>query len=225
MDPKVIREQAVREAKISLILDASRKVFSEKGFFEARLEDIAAAAGFSKAALYTYYVDKEEIFMSLAIRDLENLYAQLTVRVDPAASFLKNLELALGTLFTFFGDNFALFLSVSNFQAACRMHKEKLSEKHTQLFAQLPCKFKQIIEQQVQLIQGARQRNEIHSEVEDMQLANYIGALVRGVIFQWQLHGKMGDVKTEITQLLKFIAHGLGCPTRAETPMLSTVQS
>jgi AcrR family transcriptional regulator len=225
MDAKVIREQTIRDMKTNLILDAARKVFSEMGFFDARLEDIAAAAGFSKAALYTYYVDKEEIFMTLAIRELENLYHQLETRVKPDVGFLKNLEEMLMTIFTFFGENFALLLSVSNFQTMCKLHKEKLSEKHKLLFAELPSKFRKIMEQQVALIKGARVRKELQSTVDDMQLANYLGALVRGIIFQWQLTGKMGDVKLEIQQLLKFMAHGLGCPANAEDPIISTMQS
>lgn len=216
MDPKTIREQAIRDAKTNLILDAARNVFSQMGFFEARLEDIASAAGFSKAALYSYYDDKEEIFLSLAIRDLENLYNEMHNRVDPSLSFMENLEVMLKTIFTFFGENFSLLLSVSNFQTMCKIHKEKLSDKHKLLFAQLPSKFKQIMEQQVGLIREARQKGEIRSAIDDVQLANYLGALIRGVIFQWQLCGKMGDVQEEIRQLLKFIANGLGRPLSLE---------
>jgi AcrR family transcriptional regulator len=225
MDPKLMREQTIRDAKTNLILDAARKVFSQMGFFEARLEDIAAAAGFSKAALYTYYADKEEIFMSLAIKDLENLYHELQTRVNPALTFLENLEVMLTTIFSFFGENFSLLLSVSNFQTMCRIHKEKLSEKHKLLFAELPSKFRLIMEQQVGLIQDARQKGDIHSPVDDIQLANYLGALVRGVIFQWQLSGKMGDVKGEIQQLLKFVANGLGCAMPVATVELNGVNS
>jgi len=211
MDPKIFREQAVREAKVSLIFDAARKIFSEKGFFETRLEDIAAAAGFSKASLYTYYTDKEEIFLSLAIRDLENLYHKLEYCVNQEVSFLKNLEVVITTIFTFFGENFGLLLSISNFQAMCRCHQEKMSDRHKLLFAELPSKFRHIIEQQVMLIKAARERKEISSTVDDYQLANYMSALMRGILFQWQICGKMGDVKLEIDQLMKFLANGLGC--------------
>ena len=224
MDPKVIREQTVRETKTTLILDAARKVFSEKGFFDARLEDIAAAAGFSKAALYTYYTDKEEIFLSLAIRDLENLYHRLETSVNSEINFLKNLEKMLITIFTFFGENFALLLSVSNFQTMCKIHKEKLSEKHKLLFAELPSKFRKIMEQQVMLIRAARARKEIQSDIDDAQLANYLGALVRGIIFQWQLSGKMGNVNLEIQQLLKFMTDGLGYRHAPASPVVSNPQ-
>jgi TetR/AcrR family transcriptional regulator len=211
MDPKELREQAIREAKVNLILDAARKVFSEMGLYEARLEDIATAAGFSKAALYTYYSDKEEIFMSLAIHDLENLSRHMESKTNPSATFLENLENLLDTIFTFFGEHFALLLSVSNFQTSCRVHQEKMSEKHNLLSAEIPGKFRKIVGLLVSLIKSARERGEIHSDINDLQLANYIGALVRGIIFQWQVGGKMGDEKQEVRQLITFLASGLGC--------------
>jgi AcrR family transcriptional regulator len=211
MDAKVIREQAIREAKTGLILNAAQKVFSDKSFSEARLEDIAVAAGFSKAALYSYYADKEEIFLSLAVRDLEKLCAQLAVALNPEFSFLKNLEAMLKTTFGFFGANFAVLLSVAQFQSTCNFQRENISEKHRRLFEELPKRFSRILDQQVALIRIARQRGEIATPVGDVQLANYLSALVRGVIYQWKLTGRMGDADQEIGQLLAFMANGLGC--------------
>ncbi len=210
MDPKVMREQAIREAKSGLILNAARKVFSNSSFSEARLEDIAVAAGFSKAALYTYYSDKEEIFLSLAIRDLERLCQQLSSAINPALSFIKNLEIMLETTFSFLGENFALLLSVTNFQSACSLDRNKITENHRRLLEELPEKFHRLLDLQIALIHDARQRGEITSPLEDLQLANYLSALVRGILFQWKLNGKMGNAGQEIHQLLSFMANGLG---------------
>jgi len=215
MDPKVIREQIIRDAKADLILNAARKVFANSSFSEARLEDIALAAGFSKAALYSYYVDKEEIFLSLAIHDLEKLCDQLANVINPGLSFIKNLEIMLETTFSFFGENFAFLLSVANFQSACNLNREKISESHRQLLEELPKKFHRLIDLQIVLINAARKRGEITSPVEDVQLANYLSALVRGILFQWKLTGKKGNATQEIHQLLTFMTNGLGC-TRAE---------
>jgi AcrR family transcriptional regulator len=212
MDAKVIREQAIREAKTGLILNAARKVFSDRSFYEARLEDIAIAAGFSKAALYSYYADKEEIFLSLAIRDIEKLCDTLADVVNPGASFLANLEGMLKATFAFFGENFALLLSVANFQCACNFNREKISENHRRLLEALPVKFHRLLDLQIVLIAAARKRGEITSPIADQQLANYLSALVRGILFQWKLSGKMGDAAQEIRQLLAFMANGLGCP-------------
>jgi hypothetical protein len=68
MDPKENRERVIKDAKCALILNAAKKLFDAKGYWETRLEDIAADVGFSKASLYNYYPDKESLFLSLAIR-------------------------------------------------------------------------------------------------------------------------------------------------------------
>ena len=45
MDPKEVREQTIKDVKCGIILDAARKVFSEKRYLNARLEDIAVRQG------------------------------------------------------------------------------------------------------------------------------------------------------------------------------------
>ncbi len=41
-------------------------MFAEKGFAAARLDEIAARAGISKAALYLYFETKDELFRAVA---------------------------------------------------------------------------------------------------------------------------------------------------------------
>jgi AcrR family transcriptional regulator len=43
------------------ILEAALGVFAEKGFAAARLDDVAARAGLSKAAIYLYFADKNAL--------------------------------------------------------------------------------------------------------------------------------------------------------------------
>lgn len=50
------------EARPAEIVRAAYEVFAEKGFAAARLEEIAKRAGVSKAALYLYFDDKNDIF-------------------------------------------------------------------------------------------------------------------------------------------------------------------
>ncbi len=53
------------EERKQQILDAATKVFAEKGFHDARMEDIAQAANLSKAALYLYYRSKDDIIAAI----------------------------------------------------------------------------------------------------------------------------------------------------------------
>jgi AcrR family transcriptional regulator len=47
------------------IIAAALAVFAERGFAAARLEDIAARAGVSKAALYLYFPTKQDLFRAV----------------------------------------------------------------------------------------------------------------------------------------------------------------
>jgi AcrR family transcriptional regulator len=51
-----------KEARPAEIVQAAYRVFSEKGFAAAKLDDIAAEAGVSKGALYLYFETKQDIF-------------------------------------------------------------------------------------------------------------------------------------------------------------------
>ena len=60
------------------------KVFAEKGFAAARMEDIAAHAGVTKGTIYLYFPSKEEVFKSLA---RETVHAELTGVAEQVRDF------------------------------------------------------------------------------------------------------------------------------------------
>ena len=52
--------------KFDQVLDGARQVFMSDGFEGASVDDIAKAAGVSKATLYSYFPDKRFLFMQVA---------------------------------------------------------------------------------------------------------------------------------------------------------------
>lgn len=61
------------------ILAAARDEFTSKGFSGARMQDIAARAGISKAAVYLQFTSKEEVFRAL----VSNLIAENLPKMAP----------------------------------------------------------------------------------------------------------------------------------------------
>lgn len=62
------RRQQTRE----YLLQAAAEVFAERGFHAATLDEVAAAAGFSKGAVYSNFKNKEDLFLAL----LEDAYTR-----------------------------------------------------------------------------------------------------------------------------------------------------
>lgn len=66
--------------KRNLILNAAAKCFTRYGFKRTAMDDIAQAAGVSRAALYLLFQNKEDIFRSLS----EKLYGEAIARAEAA---------------------------------------------------------------------------------------------------------------------------------------------
>src|SRR4051812_39541075 len=62
---RVARNEDERQRKLAGILDASLDVFSEKGFADARLDEIAARAGVAKGTVYLYVSSKQDLLERL----------------------------------------------------------------------------------------------------------------------------------------------------------------
>lgn len=99
------RKQAVSDHKRALILEAARRVFEEEGLDGASLRAIAAAAGYTPAALYFHFESKEAIYAEVlraSIARLQEEVERAAAGADAAADRLRAAALAF---FAFYADN------------------------------------------------------------------------------------------------------------------------
>ena len=67
-----------------LLLSAAEQVFARVGYEKAQVEEIAAAAGFSKGGLYAHFKSKEELFLALYNAKTSSKQAKLRRALDSA---------------------------------------------------------------------------------------------------------------------------------------------
>jgi len=67
------RKEREKERRRQQIMVAAKRVFSDKGFSKATMEDIAQEAELSPGTLYLYFKNKEELYASLSLRILQYL--------------------------------------------------------------------------------------------------------------------------------------------------------
>jgi len=77
--------QRRKEERPSEIMAAGLKIFAEKGFAATKLEEVAEAAGVSKATIYLYFDSKTDLFTAIA-RDIA------TPRLDGIEKLLDAYE-------------------------------------------------------------------------------------------------------------------------------------
>src|SRR5580698_9485465 len=82
---RLTREQS-RDQTRQRLLDAAQVIFMKKGFVSASVEDIAAAAGYTRGAFYSNFSSKSELFLELLKRDHDTIMSRLRSIFDGEAS-------------------------------------------------------------------------------------------------------------------------------------------
>ncbi len=83
------REKAQRKIDI---INAARKIFSNKGFNSATMEEIALEAELSPGTLYLYFKNKEELHISLSIEILKYLTDEIQKVVPQDISVEEKID-------------------------------------------------------------------------------------------------------------------------------------
>lgn len=83
------RNKEIREKTRTLILNASLKLFAEKGFHATSMSDIANAAGVSKGLAYNYFDSKQHIVEAIFQNLLELFEQEYLPAINEPDPYLK----------------------------------------------------------------------------------------------------------------------------------------
>ena len=85
---RMTREQSRANTRERL-LTAARSVFARSGFHGASVEEVASEAGFSTGALYSNFDSKEDLFLVLMEREIEEHAREITEAVGARTSIAE----------------------------------------------------------------------------------------------------------------------------------------
>lgn len=178
--PKVVPEY--KEQATQKILEAARSVFAEKGYHDARMEDIAELVGVSKRTLYLYFKNKEELFATIcaeAPRTMQVVMDSTIGNVQDILDFPGMLESLFDKLLEnkFAGSgpgsineirlNYEMILAASRNPSLKKIIRES-SEKQMEILTAL--------------IQNLKQKGLLRSTLSPSVLARAIFAIYPGLI-------------------------------------------
>jgi AcrR family transcriptional regulator len=82
--PEVLTRKQTQEQTREGVLAAAAKVFARRGYHRATVDEIASEAGFTIGALYSNFAGKEELFLALADRQVEERVAEVAAIAEAA---------------------------------------------------------------------------------------------------------------------------------------------
>lgn len=106
MTPTISLKEKQREDRERLILDYAEKTLLEKGYYDVKMDDIAAGVGIAKGTLYLHFPKKEDLVYALVKPKMQSFLSSVEeVKALPAGpkeklEYLLQRELA-GAFFQF----------------------------------------------------------------------------------------------------------------------------
>lgn len=127
------RKALETEARRRYILEAARRLLSSKGIENTSMEDIAAAAEYTRRTLYTYFRNRDEIYMLVYLEDMTNRWEQQQADVIAADTGLEKL-LAFGRSFYAYSKTYPQSLRLQSFWDYRGIDRDRLGEEIFEAF-------------------------------------------------------------------------------------------
>jgi AcrR family transcriptional regulator len=193
------RRRLRAEERRESILDAGNMVFGQRGYDTVRIDDVAAAAGISKALIYEHFRSKQELYGELMNRSaLEMLDRIVAAGSEPDAAGATRLERGAKAGFSF----------VTEKPEAFQMFVRDVTDP-------------EVAQQQAALRRGAvaamvglmeMEPPETRRGLERRNLEQLAEMMVGGfyALGDWWLRNRDADVSELVTIMISFMWFGLG---------------
>lgn len=113
------RKEREKERRRQQIIVAAKRVFSDKGFSKATMEDIAKEAELSPGTLYLYFKNKEELYASLSLRILQYLHIRVShVNKEPGLDPEKKLDALIDAMYDVYEFDPMIIINMFHLQSS-----------------------------------------------------------------------------------------------------------
>ena len=199
--PSKTRKEVIKEFRTAGLLEAARKVFAQKGFHDATVEEIAAAAGVAKGPVYLYYRSKQEVYWAALEHGITELHDQLQTRLAAEESLENRIRAFIAIKIRYFEMNRDFF----------RIYFSELGSGFSHP-AQMPSRFQEMYLQQARLLEAVLQRGVRSKAIRKTRTdtaAVAISDLIRGIIVQRLLGWSKKDVESDINFVFDLVWRGI----------------
>ena len=188
------KKDVVAEFRTSGILEAARKVFAQKGFHEATVDDIAEAAGVAKGTVYLYYESKRDVYFAALKFGIAEMYSSLLQEVQKQSTPEEKLRALIAAKLAYFDENRDFF----------KIYYSELGNIPSSYPSGIDSEFKSLYQEQARLVEtilreGARKK--VIRNLRTEQAAFAISDVIRGVV----THRILGWSKSRLNQDVDFI--------------------
>ena len=193
--PETDRRTELREAlNRGLILDAAEEAFAERGYDGASLRDIAARAGFSSAAIYLFFENKQDLYEKMLVRRGDGLFEAMIAAGRSGDAPLARLHTMADVAIAFYRQwpSFARLVAM----AQATLHGSPLAAWQDHPSTEVRAAFQRAMDFEAAVVAEGQRTGEIR-DGEPHALAHLYSVLVNAYLTVGATEGATGGLRTD----------------------------
>jgi len=190
----------VSDERKTQIINAAEGVFMEKGFDQARMDDIAEETGLSKGTLYLYFKSKDDLIIAI----LDRMFQREFIQFD-------SLNLSeLSAIDTIWKITDLLTKDILGLQRLIPIVYQFLALAFRNKYVQLALKkyINRYVDVLVPIIQHGIDSGEFH-QVDVQEVAIAMGAVIEGTLLLWVYDKTLVKPEHHIRSGMKLLLEGV----------------
>uniref|UniRef100_A0A831ZWG7 TetR/AcrR family transcriptional regulator n=1 Tax=Desulfacinum infernum TaxID=35837 RepID=A0A831ZWG7_9BACT len=181
------------------ILDAAVKVFAEKGFFQARVSDIARLAGVADGTIYLYFKNKDDLLISIFEEKMKEINVKfrdaLATEKDPVQRFRRLIAMHLAGFQAY--PELAAVLQVELRQSSRFMREYKKVE------------LKNYLDLMGDVVREGQHQGVFRQDIPLGLVKRFVFGALDEVVSTWVLAGRPYDLESLADPLVDLFLNGL----------------
>jgi len=185
-----------KKQKTARIIEAAVKVFAKKGFYQAKVTDVAKAAGVADGTIYLYFKNKDDLLIRLFEEKMEGFLQRFRSQLSKLDDPIIKLRTLVDVYFDLIEEDQEL---ADVFQVELRQSTKFLKDYHNQKFLDFLSMISSIIEEG---IGNGFFRPDLNIDVVKIMIFGALDEVARQWILGADEKYSLDDAKKDIQQTL-----------------------
>jgi TetR/AcrR family fatty acid metabolism transcriptional regulator len=193
-----------KRVKRQVIIDAAIEVFSQNGFQNSTISEIAQRANVAEGTIYQYFKNKEDLFFSIPIDKTKQFYKELELHLQGINGAMNKIRKFMWYYLYHLQENPAYARAL---MLDMRVNRNFANTKAFRAYRPLTQKILEIIEE-------GQKEGIICKDTNKYMIRHLILGLLEHILTRWLLKGEKGNLLDQYDDAVELLMQGIRRPEK-----------
>lgn len=191
-----------KAVKKQLIIQSAIEIFSQHGFRNSSISEIAQKANVAEGTIYQYFKNKEDLFFSIPIEKTKDFCRELDLHLNGIDGALNKIRKFIWYYLYFFKTNPEYSRTLMLEMRVSRNFIKTMTYKS----------FKNFTNKILEIIKEGEEEGVIRKDVDIYLIRQLILGILEHIVTRWLLKGEKYDLLKHYNEVSSLVIHGISNP-------------